>query len=140
VADDLPGFVVAEAGEPVGLLLYHVAAGECEVVVLLSLQERKGVATTLLTEAGQAARAAGCHRLWRVTTNDNLAAVPFYLKRRWRQAVIHRGAVTKARRLKPEIPEFGANGVPKEDEVEFELTIGGPAPNHGTRPTAFGRG
>jgi hypothetical protein len=44
------------------------------------------------------------------------------------------------RRLKPEIPEFGANGIRKEDEIEFELTIGGPPANHGMQPTAFARG
>jgi acetyltransferase (GNAT) family protein len=136
----LPGFVSEEAGEPVGLLLYHMGPGECEVVVLLSLQERKNVATTLLAEAEQAARGAGCRRLWLVTTNDNLPPIAFYSKRGWRQVAIHRGAVAEARRLKPEIPEFGANGVQKEDEIEFELTIGGPAPNHGMHPTAFGRG
>jgi len=140
VADDLPGFLGEEAGKPLGLLLYHMGAGECEVVVLLSLQERKSVATTLLAEVEQAARGAGCRRLWLVTTNDNRPAIAFYSRRGWRQVAIHRGAVAEARRLKPEIPEFGANGVPKEDEVEFELTIGNLTPNHGRQPTAFGRG
>jgi len=140
VADGLSGFVGEEAGEPVGLLLYDMRAGECEVVVLLSLEERRGIATALLAEAEQHARAAGCHRLWLVTTNDNLRAIAFYSKRRWREVAIHRGAVAAARRLKPEIPEFGANGIRKEDEIEFELTIGGPPPNHGMQPTAFGRG
>ena len=140
VADDLPGFLGEEAGEPAGLLLYHMGAGECEVVVLLSLQERKNVATTLLAEAEQAARGAGCRRLWLVTTNDNLPAIAFHSKRGWRQVGIHRGAVAAARRLKPEIPEFGPNGVPKEDEIEFELAIGGPAPDLGIKPTACGCG
>jgi GNAT superfamily N-acetyltransferase len=135
VADDLSGFVSEEAGKPVGLLLYQIGAGECEVVVLLSLQERKNIATALIAEAEQAARAAGCRRLWLVTTNDNLRAIASYAKRGWRQVAVHRGAVTEARRLKPEIPEFGAHGVPKQDEIEFELTIGGPAPNHGMQPT-----
>jgi GNAT superfamily N-acetyltransferase len=128
VADDLPGFVGEGAGERVGLLLYDMRAGECEVVVLLSLQERKNVATTLLAEVERAARGAGCPRLWLVTTNDNLPAIAFYSRRGWRQVAIHRGAVAEARRLKPEIPEFGVNGIRKDDEIEFELTIGGPAP------------
>jgi len=123
VADDLSGFVSEEAGKPVGLLLYQMGAGECEVVVLLSLQERKNIATALIAEAEQAARAAGCRRLWLVTTNDNLPAIAFYAKRGWRQVAVHRGAVTEARRLKPEIPEFGAHGVPKQDEIEFELRL-----------------
>jgi ribosomal protein S18 acetylase RimI-like enzyme len=59
-----------------------------------------------------------------VTTNDNLPAIAFYRKLGWRQVAIHRGAIADARRLKPEIPEFGANGLPKEDEIEFDLTLG----------------
>lgn len=131
VADDLPGFVAEDAGEPVGLLLYHLCSGDCEVVVLLALQERKHIGTTLLAEAERTARAADCRRVWLVTTNDNLPAIAFYSKRGWRQVAIHRGAVLEARRLKPEIPEFGAQGVPMEDEIEFELVIGGSASNHG---------
>jgi GNAT superfamily N-acetyltransferase len=122
-AEDLPGFLGEDGGEPVGLLLYHMGAGECEVVVLLSLRERQGVATMLLAEVEQAARAAGCDRLWLVTTNDNQHAVAFYSKRGWCQIAVHRGAVTEARRLKPEIPELGTDGVPMRDEIEFELIL-----------------
>jgi hypothetical protein len=34
--------------------------------------------------------------------------------------------VSEARRLKPEIPAFGTNGLPKEDELEFELRLDDP--------------
>jgi hypothetical protein len=139
-ADDLPGLLAEVAGEPVGLLAYHMDACECEVVVLLSLQERRGVATTLLAEAERAARGAGCRRLWLVTTNDNLPAIAFYRRMGWRQVVIRRGAVAEVRRLKPEIPRFGTNGLPKEDEIEFELMLDGAAPNHGMQPTRCPRG
>lgn len=77
---DLPGLLVEEAGQPVGVLLYHMGAGECEVVALVSRQEGKGAAITLLAEAERVARAARCRRLWLVTTNDNLAAIAFYRK------------------------------------------------------------
>jgi GNAT superfamily N-acetyltransferase len=121
--DDLAGHVARIAGEPVGLLLYSLSGGQCEVVVLLSLQERKNIATSLLAEAKQVARGAGCRRLWLVTTNDNRAGIDFYRARGWRQVATHRGAVAEARRLKPEIPEFGPSGLPKEDEIEFELLL-----------------
>ena len=140
MATDLPGLLAEEDGTPVGLLLYHMGARGFEVVVLLSLQERAGVATHLLGHAEHIARGAGCHRIWLVTTNDNLSAIAFYRARGWRQVAIRRGAVAEARRLKPEIPEFGTNGLPKEDEIEFELALGDPPPNHGMQPTAFGRG
>jgi GNAT superfamily N-acetyltransferase len=122
-ADSLPGFLVREASKPTGLLLYHMGASECEVVALLSLQEGHGVATALLREVEQVARGAGCRRLWLITTNDNLTAIEFYRRRGWRQVALHQGAVVEARRLKPEIPEFGANGLPKIDEIEFELPL-----------------
>ena len=140
MATDLPGFLAEQHGTPIGLLLYDMGARECEVVVLLSLQERTGVATHLLARAEQLAREAGCRRLWLVTTNDNLSAIAFYQARGWRQVAVRRGAVAEARWLKPEIPEFGANGLPKEDEIEFELALGDPPPNHGMQPTASGRG
>ena len=104
------------------------------------VREGAGVATSLLAHAEQVARGTGCRRLWLVTTNDNLSAIAFYQARGWRQVAIHRGAVAEARRLKPEIPEFGTSGLPKEDEIEFELTLGDTPPNHSMQPTAFGRG
>jgi len=128
----LAGFLAEEDGTPVGLLLYHMKAREFEVVVLVSLRAGAGVATGLLTHAEQVARGAGCRRLWLVTTNDNLSAIAFYRARGWRQIAIHRGAVFEARRLKPEIPEFGPSGLPKEDEIEFELTLGDSPPNDDT--------
>ena len=140
MATDLPGFLAEEGGTPVGLLLYHMGAREFEVVVLLSLQEHAGVATYLLAQAEQVARGAGCWRLWLTTTNDNLPAIAFYHARGWRQVAIRRGAVAEARRLKPEIPESGTNGLPKVDEIEFERALGDPPPSHGMQPTAFGRG
>src|SRR6266571_3370244 len=140
VATDLPGFLAEEDGALVGLLLYHMGGREFEVVVPLSLQERAGVATHLLAQAEQVARGAGCRRLWLVTTNDNLSAIAFYQARGWRQVAIRRGSVAEARRLKPEIPEVGKNGLSKEDEIEFELALGDPPPNHGIQPTAFGHG
>src|SRR5262249_57538072 len=99
-------------GSPVRLLLYHLEARELEVVVLLSLKERTGVATRLLARAEQVARPAECRRLWLVTTNDNLSAIAFYQARGWRQVAVRRGAVAGARPLKPQIPEFAPHGLP----------------------------
>src|SRR5262245_20178830 len=120
-ADDLPGLVAEQGGEPVGLVLYRMEAGECEVVALVSVREGRGVGSSLLEEAARIAKEAGCHRVWRVTTNDNVHAMDFYRKRGWRQVAIHRGAMTEARKLKPELPEIGQGGVRIEDEVEYEL-------------------
>jgi hypothetical protein len=40
-----------------------------------------------------------------------------------RLAALHRNAVAESRRLKPEIPETGADGIPIRDELELELVL-----------------
>jgi GNAT superfamily N-acetyltransferase len=71
----------------------------------------------------ESARAAGCRRLWLITTNDNLPALRFYQKRGFVLVRLHRGAVAGSRRLKPEIPLTGSEGIPIRDELELELEL-----------------
>jgi hypothetical protein len=71
-------------------------------------------------------RAQGCRRLWLITTNDDRPARAFYQAFGWRQCAIHRGAITAARRLKPQIPPTGHAGIPIEHEIEFERLIDRP--------------
>jgi GNAT superfamily N-acetyltransferase len=107
------------------VLLYVIRDAECEVVVLISLVRRTGVAAALLGAVEGTARDAGCRRLWLVTTNDNQPAIDFYSARGWSLKAVHENAVTEARRLKPEIPDLGHNGVPIRDEFELLLSDSG---------------
>jgi GNAT superfamily N-acetyltransferase len=120
-ADRLPGFIAEVEGQPTGLVTFRLAGGDCEVVSLDSLHERIGVGTALLEAVRKTAQAAECRRLWLITTNDNLAALRFYQKRGWRLVAIHRDALDESRRLKPEIPLVGTDGIPLCDEIELEL-------------------
>jgi ribosomal protein S18 acetylase RimI-like enzyme len=117
----LPGFVAVMAGEAVGLATYATSEGACELVSLDSLREGVGIGTALVRAVEQAARAAGARRLWLVTTNDNLAAVRFYQNLGFHIVAIHLGALEESRRLKPEIPLTGIDGIPLTDEIELEL-------------------
>jgi 2-oxo-4-hydroxy-4-carboxy--5-ureidoimidazoline (OHCU) decarboxylase/GNAT superfamily N-acetyltransferase len=117
--------LVAEAdGRPIGLASVHEAAGKgLELVLLLSDPGGVGAGTALMETARQVAAASGHHRLWLVTTNDNLPAIHFYLRRGMSVAAVHAGAVAADRALKPEIPERNQqNGLPIRDLVELELT------------------
>ena len=68
------------------------------------------------------ARAAGCGRLWLVTTNDNTDALRWYQRRGFVLVGAHPGAVTEARaELKPTIPLEGEHGIEIRDELELEL-------------------
>jgi len=119
----LPGFIAEVDNRPVGLLTYHVEDDQCEVVSLNSLREGMWIGSSLLDAAKEAAQAAGCRRMWLITTNDNLAALGFYQKRGWRLVAIHRDALEESRRLKPEIPAVGIDGIPVRDEIELEMLL-----------------
>lgn len=119
----LPGYVAIRDGERVGLVAYHTAGARCEIVTLDSTRPASGIGTALIAAVKKGAIEAGCQWLWLITTNDNLHALSFYQKRGFRLVTIHRDAVVRARRLKPEIPEVGADGIPLRDEIELEMPL-----------------
>ncbi len=122
-ADTLPGLIVELQGEPAGLLTYRIEDAECEIVTLNSLLEQRGIATALLNAVTTEAVRNGCHRLWLITTNDNLPALRFYQKRGFTLAAVYPHAVQEARKRKPEIPELGWEDIPIRDEIEFEKIL-----------------
>ena len=122
-ASVLPGFVATEDGRPVGLLTYQAVHGECEVVAIISVEEGRGIGQALMDAVRDYAASAGYRRLWLVTTNDNTRAIRFY--QLWGMnlcAFYHHGA-RRSRRAKPSLPERGADGIPLEHELEFELLL-----------------
>jgi ribosomal protein S18 acetylase RimI-like enzyme len=121
---ELPGFVAWIDGERAGLLTYEVRDGALEIVTLNSWREGSGVGTALCAAAEAEARRAGCRRLWLITTNDNLEALGFDQRRGFALVAVHREAVTRSRRIKPEIPRIGARGIPIRDEIELEKPLG----------------
>ena len=122
-ADKLPGFVVEGEGELIGLVTFRIDGTECEIISLDSLVERQGVSFKLLSRVREAAVDAGCNRLWLITTNDNIHAQRFYQKRGFRLVAVHKNAIDHARKLKPEIPDIGHNGIPIRDEIELEMLL-----------------
>lgn len=125
----LPGFVASASEDgtgpeqPIGLLLYRQEGPECEIMTLDSIHRKAGVGTALLEAMKQHALENGIHRLWLITTNDNLDALRFYQKRGWHLVAVHRDALNESRRLKPQIPIIGMDGIPLRDEIELEMTL-----------------
>jgi ribosomal protein S18 acetylase RimI-like enzyme len=122
-ASSLPGFLAELDGKSSGLLIYCIEAGECEIISLDSLSEGCGVGIALLQAVEDMAVSHACKRLWLITTNDNSHAIDYYQKRGFTLVAIHEGAVARARDLKPEIPTHDQEGVPIEDEWEFERQL-----------------
>lgn len=108
--------------EKIGLLTYNVEGSDCEIVTLDSMAEGIGVGTALVDALKSAAKEAEIERLWLVTTNDNLPALKFWQKRDFQLVTVHRDAIAQARRLKPQIPIIGLEGIPIRDELELEFT------------------
>ncbi len=121
--EELEGFVAVQAGKPVGLATFRIQGAECEVVTLNSLAEGLGIGSSLLNAVKDAAISASCKRLWLITTNDNLAALRFYQKWGLRLIAVHPNALEQSRRLKPEIPLVGRDGIPLRDELELEVIL-----------------
>ncbi|MEP6681179.1 MAG: GNAT family N-acetyltransferase [Chloroflexota bacterium] len=118
----LPGIVAELDGRPVALVTCSETDRGFELLTLNSEVHGAGAGTLLLDTALQVAAASGCKRLWLVTTNDNLAALRFYLHRGMRVATVHTDAVARDRVLKPEIAAANPdNGIPIRDLVELEL-------------------
>jgi ribosomal protein S18 acetylase RimI-like enzyme len=120
---DFPGFVAMNDGEKVGLITYNIVDESCEIVTINSTQQSSGVGTALIEAVRDTAIKSGCKRLWLITTNDNLNALRFYQKRGFVLVAIHRNALDISRKLKPEIPLIGNDGIPLRDEIELEMML-----------------
>jgi ribosomal protein S18 acetylase RimI-like enzyme len=112
-----------EHGGVVGIATYEITGKDCELLTIDAFEKRRGIGSRLLGAVAERARAAGCRRLWLVTTNDNLDAIRFYQRRGMRLVAVFPTAVDEARRIKPQIPLVGEYGIPIRDELEFELAL-----------------
>jgi len=117
---ELDGFaVINEEGKIIGLVTYIIKDNECEIISLDSVEEGKGIGTSLIKEVENIAKQRNCELIKLITTNDNLLALKFYQKRGFILSKIINNAVEKARKIKPEIPLIGNDGIPIRDEIEL---------------------
>ena len=121
--DELPGFIAIHDGKPAGLITYDIVGTQCEITSMNSLVEGQGIGSALVNAAKDAATTAGCRRLWLTTTNDNTAALRFWQKRGFKLVAVYPDAVEQSRKIKPEIPLIGNDGIPIRDEIEIEMIL-----------------
>jgi GNAT superfamily N-acetyltransferase len=116
------GFI---AGDWAGLLTYRIDGASCEVTLIGSDPQGSGAGSAMLAAVEDAARDAGCDRLWLVSTNDNLHALAWYRRKGFEVVAVRAGAVDRAREsLKPSIPTHNLeNGLPISDEIEMSVTL-----------------
>ena len=80
-ASALPCLVAVDGERWLGVAVYALEDGECELVLLEAFERRAGIGTALLEATVAIARKSNSRRLWLVTTNDNLDALRFYQRR-----------------------------------------------------------
>jgi ribosomal protein S18 acetylase RimI-like enzyme len=120
----LPGFVADVDGTPTGYLGYAVDDTGLGVIVVDAGTPGKGIGAALMTAAFDEARQRHLPAVWLTTSNENLAALRFYLRIGMRLVAVHLGAVDDARRrLKPTIPAHDEHGVAVHDEWELRLDL-----------------
>jgi ribosomal protein S18 acetylase RimI-like enzyme len=121
--ENVSGFIALDGNDWIGLVTYTFPDTDCEIVSMDSLRENEGIGTALIEKVIEEARANQCRRVHLSTTNDNLRALGFYQKRGFQLCALRVNAMDETRKLKPEIPLIGENGIPLRDEIELEMLL-----------------
>ena len=90
---------------------------------LASFVEKIGIGSALIDSVKRVAWLQGCRRIWLITTNDNTPALRFYQRRGFSLVAVYRNAIAGSRKLKPEIPLAGVDGIPIRDEIGTGIVI-----------------
>jgi len=122
-ADSLPGLIAEKDEQRIGLLTYNIDRKMLEIVTLNALIQREGIGRHLVNQAVNIAADNGCSRVWVITTNDNTPALEFYQAVGFKIKAVYQGAIKKSRKLKPEIPLLGFDGIEITDEIELEKKL-----------------
>ena len=120
---ELPGFVAIADEQRVGLVIYAVRNHELEIVTIQAEPEGRGVGRALMDAVLGHARDEGIHRIWLITTNDNVRALSFYQQWGMDLVALIRDGVSTSRNVKPSIPTIARNGIPIRHELELELHL-----------------
>jgi ribosomal protein S18 acetylase RimI-like enzyme len=112
-----------DSGDIIGLVTFVIKNFECEIVSLDSLEEGKGIGTALVVAVETVAIEKNCSIIKLITTNDNLLALKFYQKRNYVLTELIPNAVERARKIKPQIPLIGNDGIPIRDELVLQKVL-----------------
>jgi GNAT superfamily N-acetyltransferase len=113
---DVEGLVAVDReGALLGLVTW---AGD-ELVSLDALVQGEGYGSRLLAAAERAIFATGAGQVVLITTNDNLRALGFYLRRGYRLVRVHLDAMDRVRMIKPGVPSHGDDGIQLRDMWEL---------------------
>ena len=119
----MEGLAWREDGAVLGLATWCVDGERAEIVSLDALQQGRRIGARLMEAAEEELRRRGVAAVRVVTTNDNLRALSFYARRGYRLLRLHADAMDRVRRLKPQVPLTGNDGIPLRDMWELEKEL-----------------
>jgi uncharacterized protein YhfF len=120
----LPGLVCERDGRRIGLLTFRPRpGGVTECVSVDAFEHGAGVGAALTAGITEVGRRHRWRRLWLVTSNDNTPALRAYQRGGWDLVALRHGSIDAARRVKPEIPATGRDGIPLRSELELEIRL-----------------
>ncbi len=117
------GFIERREGKIAGLLSMRTDEDSLEILTVNSVVPGERIGTSLILAAIEEARRRSFGRVWLTTTNDNMKAIGLHQRLGFRMVEVHVGAVDAARKIKPQIPETGRDGIPIHDEIVLECKI-----------------
>jgi hypothetical protein len=116
-----------------GLVTWHIEGDAAEIVTVDAFQQGRHIGGRLLEGAEAELRRRGVHRATIVTTNDNLRAIAFYVRRGYRIVRIALDDLERVRAIKPNVPHMGQNGIPLRDMLALEKDLAETAGGSGLR-------
>lgn len=117
------GRIALENNEIIGLVTYIFYDKVCEIMSLDSLEQSKGIGTTLVHYVVDLAKKEKCKKIVVITTNDNINAIRFYQRRGFDMFQIYHNVLEISRKRKPEIPLIGDHNIPLRHEIEFQMNL-----------------
>ena len=123
--DELKGLVWRDESEQIlGLVTWFVKGNWAEIVTLDAYEQGRHIGGRLLDAAEAELLEYGVRWVSITTTNDNIRAIAFYLRRGYRIVKVELEGMERVRAVKPSVPLEGHEGLPLRDMLEFERAIG----------------
>ncbi len=124
VLSEVEGFAWrADDGRDLGLVTWFVDGDQAEIVSLHALEQGRRIGARLMDAAEEELRRRGVKTAYITTTNDNLRALSFYVRRGYRLVRLHLGVMDRVRQAKPHVPLVGNDGIPLQDMWELERDL-----------------
>ena len=112
-----------EASGRTGVATWWIDGAQAEIVSVHAEPPGGGTGTRVMDAAEEELRERGVKTVLLATTNDNVRALNFYIRRGYRLVRLHLDAMDRVRALKPGVPTTGRDGLLLQDMWELEKLL-----------------